>query len=269
MKANATRVITSALVGIGIALIYLVFLARCFALSDWTNLSELESLILYTQIIRVFSVLIVSRFMRIPPLFSIILFSFEAFLIPLLAPFVIWTNNPYYTTLMGAILTTWLGVSALVLSPYAIYEFAKNMVSETSLTSVMVIAALEVGGMLFLSGVLSTASATISGPSALGTLLLQLGRSQVASLGFSGIASDNLIEFGLVLFYMGMLCYFSLGYAASKIKISESFLIPLAATVIAFVWIFLSSTATSDYLFVFTVPSSIAVALIWGSTRGE
>ncbi len=266
MRENVIKLVSTTGVALGIFVVYSVFIVRCAALSDWSNMSQLEELILVTQIIRVGAVASLGRLFRIPPLFSIILFSFEAFLIPLLAPFVILTNDPYYAALMGSILTTWLGVSSILLSPYAIYEFAKSMMNESSLASIMVIAALEMGGMLFLSGVVSTVTGTISGPSALGTLLLQLGRSQISVAGFSGIASSDFISIGLVVFFVGTVCYFSL-VGFSKIRISDRLLVALASTVAGFVWIFLFSTLTTDYFAVFTIPAAVGITILWVTTH--
>jgi hypothetical protein len=271
MREDVVKFASSISVGVGMFVIYLVFLTRCIQLSDWSNLSQLEFTILVTQIIRVVIVFGLGKELRIEPLFAIILFSFEAFLIPFLAPLVILTNDPYYSTLMAAILTSWIGVSAIVLSPYVIYEFAKSLVKETSLPTVMLVATLEIGGMLFLSGTLANSNAVIRGPSALGTILLQLGRTQIFPSGFLGFGSGEIVTVGIVVFYIGMISYLSLGFPGirSKIKISDAFLLPLIATVVVLVWIFGILSVSSNVLYVFTIPTLVGIVALWGSTRGS
>ena len=109
-------------------LVYLVFLIRYSYLAEWSQLSSVEVGILVTQIIRVVIVVALNRAMRTQPLFAVILLSLEVFSIPILAMLGLLTGNPIYTTWMAAILTTWIGVSSIIITPFAIYEFVKNMI---------------------------------------------------------------------------------------------------------------------------------------------
>jgi hypothetical protein len=269
LRKDAVKFASSVSVGAGIFAVYFVFLARCVQLSDWASISSLEYLILATQAIRLAVVLGLGRILRIQPLFAIILFSFEAFLIPPLAVLAVLTGHQYYSSLMANTLTTWLGVSALLLSPYSIYEFAKSMVKETSLVTIMVIASLEVGGMLFLADTLAATSSIIRGPSALGTLMLELGKYQVSTSSFSGLVSNDIAALGLATIYVGMMVYVAIGVPSiySKIRISDRFFLVLCGTALTIVWAFAVYSISSDILFVFTVPCVVGVAFLWGSSR--
>ncbi|MGI0090979.1 MAG: hypothetical protein ACREBS_04660 [Nitrososphaerales archaeon] len=271
MRNNIIKYVSSVGVGVGLTAVYFAFLARYLALANWSSLSEIETLILTTQIMRVLFVFTLSKRLHLPPLVAIIMFSFEAFLIPVLAPLVILTGNPAYATLMGTILTTWIAVSALVLSPYAIQEFAKSMIAENSLSAVMAIATLEMGGMLFLASIISRTNSPITGLTALGSLLILTGKDQVSSVGFANLGSSVLISLGLVVFYLSMASYFSLGVHLldTKIRLSYAYALPLAGTIVALFFISALVRFNSSVLIVLTIPIFVSAAAIWGSTRGK
>ena len=271
LRERAIRFASSGIVGVGIFIMYVVFVTRCIALTDWNNLSRLELAILGTQISRVTLVLALEKKFRNQPLVAMVLFSFEVFLIPLLALLTFWTGDAAYTILMGAILTTWIGVSALVLSPYAIYKFVIDMAKEASLAIVVLIGSLEVGGMLFLSGVLAREGTRIQGPSGLGMLFIQFGQFKGPLSSFNGLGSNSTLFFGLVVFFVGMTAYATLRdlETDSRTKISTALLIPLSGTLGVLIWIIAFLSISSDVLLAFTIPTLIGVAALWGSSRGR
>lgn len=261
---------SSIAVGISLLAIFFVFLIRCYTLSSWIDLSTIEYVIILTQIARV-GVVYASRTMRAQPLFSIILFSIEVFSIPFLALLAIWTGDQIYTAWMAAILTTWLGVTSLILSPVAIFEYVKSMAKNASLTSALVIGTLEIGGMLYLCDTLLAASSTIQGPAALGALIIKIGSTQISSIGFTGGASNDVLAISMVTFGVGMLVYIALGsrISVSQVRISDTLLLPLIGIVAALVWMLSVLSISSDVVFVFTVPTIVAAVILWGVSSGR
>ena len=270
MREDAIRILSSGIVGTAIMVAYLVFLARCIAVSDWNNLSSLEELVLGTQILRLVFVLALSRPPRMQPLFALILFSFEVFLIPIFAVFAYWTGDAGYTNLMGKLLTTWIGVSALVLSPYAIFEFVKGVVNGTSLVNTVTVSTLELGGLVLLSNTLATAQTRLSGPSSLGALFIENTRSQ-SPFVFSGLGSSLLLEAGLILFFLGMIVHLSVrdNRISSPILISHALLVPLLGATIALSWATSLLSISSNTILVFTIPALVGALTLWGVSRAK
>lgn len=271
MRDGVIKSASSAIVGLGIFVVFIVYLTRCAALSNWSDLSRLESLILVTQIVRVSTVIGLGRFHRIQPQFVMILFSLEVFMIPAIGLYTILSGDNSYTVWMAPVLTTWIGVSSIVLSPYSIYELARGMMKKVSLIGVMVIASLEADFMLFLARILTITHTTIQGPSALGTLLIRLGVSQLSSAGLTGISSFGALSLGLALFYVGMITYVTLGdhKLGSPVKISYALLFPLVGTMMVLAWTFVSLSISSDVLLIFTIPTLVGITALWGSSRGS
>jgi hypothetical protein len=264
------RLVTSGVVSSGLSLVYLVFLSRSQAFSNWSHLDSLEEAIVVTQIIRVVLVIVLTRPLRLQPIFAMILFSFEVFLIPCFALLAFWTGDPAYTSLMGSVLTAWIGASAVILTPYAIYEFMKALSGETSLANLLVVGSLEVGGLVLLCGILSSTNTTITGPSALGSLFIESNGAQSVAK-FGGLASDDLLEAGLVLFYLGMVAYVGLRGNSLTLPILMSFaLVPLlAGTMVSLVWVVGFALINPDVLVAFTVPTVAIIGILWGISRGK
>jgi hypothetical protein len=270
LKDDPVKIISSIVIGAGIFIVYFVFLARCVALNDWSYLSTLEEVVLVTQVIRLLFVLSLGRVLKLPPILPMILFSLEVFMIPLLAVMAYWTGDPTYTNLMGAVLTTWIGVSSLVLSPYAVYEFTKTMMKQSSLANVAIVGTLEVGGLFILSEILSSAQSKILGPSALGALFISGSRSKTV-IQFGGLGSNLILDAGLVFFFIGMVVHLGLrdNKTRSQILLSYALLLPLVGTLLSLIWVIGMSFVSSDLLFVFTVPVLVALSAVWVSSRGK
>lgn len=268
MKRDILKILSSGAIGSGLLIAYIVFLARSQALTSWSNLSSLEEAIVITQLIRVIIVLVLAKPFRLQPIFAMLLFSFEVFLIPCFAFLAYWTGNAAFTTLMGSVLTTWIGASAVILTPYAIYEFVRSIMKETTITNILVVGTLELGGLVILSSILSTIGTPITGPSALGSLFIERNASQTAII-FGGIASDAVLDFGSVLFFLGMITLIGLRKSASAIPVPALYvLLPLLlGTVISFFWVVAFTKITFDILFAFTIPTLVAISALWGSSR--
>ena len=122
--------------------------------------------------------------------------------------------------------------------------------------------------MLFLCEALLAANSKIQGLTALGTMIIQTGNFETTSLGLAGSSSNIALAVGLVVFSVGMMAYFTLGTRESgtEMRISDILLIPLAGTVTTIVWIFAVVSVTSNFLFVFTIPTIVGALGLWGST---
>lgn len=269
MKLNLMNV-SAASVGAGLGTIYLAFLGRTLALSDWGHTTEIQLLIFITLAIRLAVVIVLAKYINRQPVVAYILLSFEVFLIPAFALLEAWTGYPEYTALMSVVLTSWIGASAIIVSPYAIYEFAKGMTKTRSLLGVIGIGTFEIAGMLFLVSVVQEAKGVIDGPAALGQVIIQTTSYSLGTM-------DSISVFGvalaaaLVVFFVSSVTYITLGRVSTSLSVglSRSFLIPLGGIATAIIWVLISSFITSDVLFVFTVPALLGTACMWVITRGK
>lgn len=268
MKGDV-KLASSAAVAASVAIAYLVFLARSFALSDWNHLTQLEQLIFETQILRVVVVAYLQRYPRFNPVIPMILFSLEVFLIPCFGLLEYLTGNPVYTIIMGQVLTTWIGVSALVLTPFAIYQFFVTMVRGSPLVNVILFGTMEIGSLSLIAEILSFVHTKITGPSALGTVIAQdLGSKLQAK--FAGLGSNLTLEASLTMFFVGMIVYLvsSRGYTKPT-SFLYPFIVFLLGSVALFVWTGVSRIATANILFVFTVPILVLATAVWVSAHGK
>ena len=145
-------------------------------------MSLVESVILYSQILRVVILFLIGLKYQIQPIVPIVVFSIEALLIPPLLVLIIWTGaSSFYTAFMGVLLTSWFGADALILEPYAIYKFATTLAKEATVTAGLTLGAFELISVLFLSTLLSGITQPVQGISGLGMQII----SQI-SLRFSG-----------------------------------------------------------------------------------
>ncbi|MDA4131127.1 MAG: hypothetical protein OK457_10180 [Thaumarchaeota archaeon] len=268
MRRNLIKIASSVAVGLGLFSLYLVFLGRFSTVADFSNLSEVEAVILITQVLRALVLLGVSSRFQVQPIVPIIVFSFEALLIPPLLVLIILTGDPFYATFMGVLLTAWFGATALILTPYTIYGFTKSMVRDNSLSGVIVVSTLELTSVLFLSNLLNGTN-SVSGLTGLGTLIITLIKSEVASVGIPNPSGDAVSEIGLALFFLGMIIYATLGYSRrhSTIKIPWILLVPLAGTVLTLIWAAVVVQYQTDILVVLTAPAAFLFLMIWGTAR--
>lgn len=268
MKWDLVRV-SAYSAGAGLGTIYLVFLLRAIALSRWSGSSGIELVIFFTLILRLTVVVALAKYVSRQPVIAYILLSLEVFLIPVLAMLQLWTGDAAYTALMSVILTSWIGASAIIVSPYAIYEFARGMTRTRSLLGVFAIGTFEVAGMLFLVSVVQEARSVIVGPAGLGQDIIQVTSYSLGSID-SISATSIALSAALVVFFVSTVVYISLGRVSTLLSVglSRSFLIPLCGIVAAAVWVLASLTAR-DVLLVFTLPTLIGVAGIWVVTRDK
>lgn len=250
----------------GISSVLIVFLARLVGLSNWSNMTTMEQIIFGTQIARVLFVMVLERRPKFNPVYGMILFSLEVFLVPFLAVLGTITGDRSYTILMGNILTTWIGVGSVVLAPYAVYEYFRVLRRGSPLLNIMVIGTLESGGLLLLIEFLSSVRGRLGGPEALGTLFTQAVALRTIQK-YAGIGSDYILTLGLVLFYLGLIVYFAVGNLefGSVTRLTYILLLPILGSLASLVWTTLFQSFSSDILLVFTAPTLLLIITVWVS----
>ncbi|HYB03164.1 MAG TPA: hypothetical protein VED17_01790 [Nitrososphaerales archaeon] len=272
MKRDLAIQLSSLSVGLGLFAIYVVFLNNFLAMSNLSDMTTIETVILYTQILRVVILFLVGLRYQIQPIVPIVVFSIEALLIPPLLVLIILTGeSSFYTAFMGVLLTAWFGADALILEPYAIYRFALTLVKEMTVTAGLTLAAFELITVLFLSTLLSGVTQPIQGLSGLGMQIISEIRTDLQGGGVPNPTGDVLTSFGLILFFVGIVFYTTFGsYSVrSKLRLPWMLIVAFAGVIVAFVWIGLVSQSQSDVLAVLSLPSFALLALIWATSRGK
>jgi hypothetical protein len=272
MKRDLAKQLTSASVGLGLFAIYAVFLNNFLAVSNLSDMTTIESVILYTQILRVVILFVVGLRYQIQPIVPIVVFSIEALLIPPLLVLIIVTGeSSIYTAFMGVLLTAWFGADALILEPYFIYKFATNLVKEMTVTAGLTLAAFELITVLFLSTLLSGLTQPIQGLAGLGMQIISQIRTDLQGGGVPNPSEDVLTTLGLIMFFVGIVIYTTFGSYSTRSRLSIPWMlvVSLAGLILAFVWIGLISQSQSDILTAVSLPSLALVALIWATSRGK
>ena len=272
MKRDLVKQLSSLSVGVGLFAIYAVFLNNFLVMSNLSDMTTIETVILYTQILRVVILFLLGLRYQIQPIVPIVVFSIEALLIPPLLVLIILTGeSSFYTAFMGVLLTAWFGADALILEPYAIYRFAITLVKEMTVTAGLTLAAFELITVLFLSTLLTGLTQPIQGLAGLGMQIISQIRTDLQGGGVPNPSEDVLTSLGLILFFVGIVIYttFGSGSIRSKLGIPWMLVVSFAGVILAFVWIGLISQSQTDILLVVSLPSFALVTLIWATSRGK
>jgi hypothetical protein len=271
MRKDLPRIVIALTTALGLFILYFAFVSRYVPLANWSSLTEIEQVMLGTMILRLLIVLAVEARTNVPAPVVNIVFALEAFLIlPLLLLFII-TGVQWYATLMGTVLTTWFGTSALFVSPYFVYKLARNMASGCALMDAMIFGGLEVAILLFFATLFYGYSTPISGLTNLGTVMISQVGVRLTTGGLPNPAGDSLAAIGVVMFYIGMVCYFTIGSRApgEKINLIYSLALPMVGTLLAVFWTLGFLQFLTGVLFVLTLPIIILVEAVWWSARGK
>jgi hypothetical protein len=271
MRQDLPRIIIALTTAFGLYILYFAFISRYAPLANWSSLTEIEQVMLGTMILRLIIVLAVEARTNLPTPVVNIVFALEAFLIlPLLLLFIV-TGVEFYATLMGTILTTWFGTSALFVSPYFVYKLARSLARGSPLVDAMMLGGLEVAILLFFATLFYGYSSTISGLTNLGTVMISQVGVRLTNGGLPNPAGDSLSAIGVVLFFIGMVCYFTIGSRppGEKINLIYSVALPMVGTLLAVFWTLGFLQLLTGILFVLTLPTIILVEAVWWTARGK
>jgi hypothetical protein len=235
-------------------------------------MTEIETIILYTQILRVVVLFLLGLKYQIQPIVPIVVFSIEALLIPPLLVLIIFTGeSSFYTAFMGILLTAWFGADALILEPYSIYRFAVTLFKEPSVSGGLTLGSFELISVLFLSTLLSGLTQPIQGLSGLGMQIISQIRTDLQGGGIPNPQQDILTSVGLVLFFVGIVCYTGFGSSTirSKLRMPWMLIVLFAGVILAFSWIGLLSQTVPDIFEILSIPCFALIAVLWGTSRGK
>jgi hypothetical protein len=181
------------------------------------------------------------------------------------------TGDHYYALLMGTVLTTWFGTSAIFVSPYFVYRLGRSLTRGCTLIDATIFGTFEVAVLLFFATLLSGYSSPISGLTNLGMLMIAQIGARLTGGGLPNLGGDALTSSGVVLFYLGMVCYFAIGsrQPGEKINIIYSLVLPMVGTLLAVFWTLGVLQLANAALIVLTLPTILLVEVVWWSARGK
>ncbi len=238
-------------------------------------MSLVESIVFYTMVLRVLAVAFIPRVRRTNSQVKIALFSFETFVLVGLIFTYIYTLDRGYDILIGQLLTAWIGVSCLVLTPYLVYQIGYSMHKGMSAASLTLAVTPEYAVNLFLAGLAISLTSPPNGIVDFGSMLI--GSIKVQStfenaqlLGTNAFfASITVVLYISLVLYIGM-CQYSTSFVAfaEAIKYQYQLLLILAGTVIVFIWILLSPILLGgNEAIILCIPAIAITSVLLGATR--
>ena len=269
MRTNLNRIGLSLVFGSALFSLYIIFLAF-FAPVLVAPQDELELVIFYTLLLRVVLLTAVPLFRRIHPQIKIGLVSIESFVLVLFIAMFTLTHDFAYSTIMGEILTTWIGASLVILTPYGIVEFIITVYKGSTITTVFTSLA-----PLFAVGVFLANFAQTSSPQ---TSIASFGNSVVDSLrvqpalGNITTSSVSIIGVATIMIFVGGLLYvladqpFLSSFPAKR---HLSIVLMLISTAILGAWTFVFLGFTSNVLLVLSLPSMVIPIALWWLSHGK
>jgi hypothetical protein len=279
---DRVKLVLSILLGLCLFSFYLAFLGLIGGAILLAPMSGVESLIFYTLILRVLGVAFVPQLRRTHAQVKIALFSLETFaLVVLIFGFII-TGQPYFDTLIGGVLTAWLGASSIVLTPYLIYQIGASIYKgmSTSALVLSVVPEFAVGAFLVGFGI-TNAGSVPAGISAFGTVLIGSVRAQTALQNEQAIASNAFIVGVSLIAFLAMLFHIGLKQRNQSPNFNDTdslskgspryhyqLVLILVSAIIVLSWMIISAaTLGGDDLVVLSLPAVVISAVLWGFSR--
>jgi hypothetical protein len=233
-------------------------------------MDPIESAIFYTMILRVLALLAVPKLRRLSAQVKIILLSFEAFVLVLLIMATVLSGNPAYAQLMADILTTWLVSGLIIVTPYAIFEFALMMRRGTNVTSLVASMAPLVGICLFLSNLPARILNPPAGIGNFGAAMINSLKTQQSLAGTAPGGENAFISGASVLIFLSIVIYIAFELTQSSMdfaiipKYHYSLSLMVAGTLAVFLWLFLTTDFLKGNLFeILSLPAAGIPIIMW------
>ena len=273
-KTDFTRLVTAIAASLSLLALYLFFLNYFAAALIFSGMSEIESLIFYTMILRVIGIAFIPYLKRIHPQVKILIFSFETFILVLLIAAYVFTKNPSYNLLMGNMLTAWLAVSIVVLTPYAIYSLGLSMHNGASITSVVLSGAPEIAVGLFLANLVFRIGTMPNSFANFGTIIIGSLRAQPGIGQTPNSISDPTISISSTIFFIAIFAYVILekripaSVFSTLPKFQYALALMLLGILVLYLWTFSSAFFDGNIFIIFSAPSIIISIALWVLARG-
>jgi hypothetical protein len=227
-----------------------------------------ESIIFYTLFIRTALLLLVPSFRRIAGQFKIGILSIESFVLVGIIAWFLFTGDPYFNTLIGEILTSWIAAGLVIITPYSILEFMINMRKSPTITSFLTSLVTEFAAVLFSLDIVSQLTPVPTNLEQLGISLL--GFAKVGGTGLSaGSPSDVLITSTSLILYVSAILYIVSRHDVPGRTFLFPFILIFTGTIVVALW---SSVALNFELQIFIALSAPAIAIpliLWVISRGK
>ena len=258
--------------------LYFYFLDHFLNPITMAPMDGIETTIFYTMIFRVLGLSFVPFLRRLHPQIKILIFSLEAFVLCFLIVGVIFSGSTGYNSILAEVLTTWLGTTLIVLTPYSIYELTLMMLKTPSITSLVVSATPLLAITLFLANLVARIPNPSGGLSTFGSQLIFTLKAQpgLGSGTSNTAASTNaFISSFSVLFFLSMIIYISYSLNQSDLaqqnasKQHYALALMLIGTLFLFVWLVAISSLKGNIFEVFSIPSIAIPIVLLVISRGD
>jgi hypothetical protein len=274
------------LIGLCLFALFVYFLVLIGATILLSPQSPIESLIFYTMVLRVLGVSFVPWLSRTHAQVKIALFSIETFVLVFLIFGYVLTQDPTFDTLIGQVLTAWVGVSAIVLTPYLVYQISTSMYKglSTSGLTLSITPEYAIGVFLVAFGI-ANGSNPPSGISSFGSALIGLVRSQSQTQYITVVGTQPFVTAVSMIIFVCLLIYIGIAqryetfagstpplFSATSMRSEPKYLLLLlllfAGVAATIAWIAISANdLLYNDLYIFTIPAVIVSATLWGMSR--
>lgn len=270
-KNRKTRLVLAIVSSLSLLTLYMYFLNSYFGPLVLAPMDIVESAIFYTMILRALGLSLVPALRKLHPQVKILIFSVEAFVLCFLILAFIYTGQQGYSTIMSDILTSWIGTTLVVLTPYSFYELAILMYKGTSLTALFVSSTPLVAISFFLSS--SVGRNPPSGFEDFGRGVVDSLRTS-PGLGVVNSGVSSIISSASIVFFLSILVYvaFTLNESSPTVAYSPKYHFALAlmlvGSLVSYVWLEgVSSFLGGNVIEILSAPAVIVPLLLWLVTR--
>lgn len=274
-RRNYIKLTLAVISSLALLTLYFYFLNSFLGPIFATPLNAVESLIFYTMILRALGIAFVPFLRKLPAQVKVLIFSLEAFVLCFLIFGLVLTRNPVYNSLLADVLTSWLGATVIVLTPYSIYELALLMYKGTNLTALFFSSTPIVAVAFFLSNLVVRIPNPSSGLSNFGAQLIDSLRSQPSLAGGNGlVTADSLSSTVSIVIFLTMIIYVVLDLNGSVPTLNDvpkyhyALALGVIGIVVVYVWLVLTAHALREnMLAILSAPAIIIPIILWVVTR--
>jgi hypothetical protein len=268
------RLALAVLGALALITLYLYFLFKIAGTPVFGPWSPIETVIFYTMLLRVLGLMFVPFLRRLYAPGKIIILFFEDFVLFFLILVIAFTGDQVYGGLLAVLLTSWIGATLLILTPYSIFELVRMMNKGTSLTALVTSGAPLLAVGMFMAS-LSGSTTFQSGLSGLGITIINSIKDQPGLAGGAQLGSNSLITGSAIVFSVSITLYIAISMNQSIAKIAGvpkyhyALALVLVGIVAAYLWAISTFTLFSgDILEIFSVPAALIPIILWAMSRG-
>jgi hypothetical protein len=269
-KTDPTRALASVVLGFSLLSLYLVFLGAFIPEFLLSTLSTVELAVLYTMILRVLALTFVPKLKQTSSALKIVILSFEAFIVLIFIIAYFATADASYGSAISSLLTSWIGSTVIIVTPYAVYMLMLTVYKGGSLFSVLTTTTEEYAVVLVLASIASVGKLP-PGVQGLGTLVLNslVNASGINVLGYQRTLTASVLG---IMIFSALVVYVVFYQNSSSLysrRYNSALLLSALGIFVSLIWIAIAASLGGSIIFVISVPAVILSTAMMVVARGS